>query len=201
MEQAARNHLILVLLLAMSLLFTVVFVFSCNESHDDDSDDNDGDDDDTTPDDDTTDDDTSVDDDTTFSDIGPILSDGYFAPDPAELREYNVGEMWWYTALYLEVCDPDNDLLPDGQVWIDQIPASIDPWDPFAWSDFIPIDGGNLADAGDCAHPVTAYLSLWVDSQTQPPPPGEYCNTIKAGDNAGHSSYELSPVCFVVEAI
>ena len=203
MERLQHRHLILFFLFVMLLLLIYAPLLSCHESQDDDSDDddndNDGDDDDndTTMDDDTTlDDDIIDDDDATPTDVGPILSDAYFQPNPAELREYNDEEMWWYTALYLEVCDPDNDLLPGGLVWTKVLDAVLPPTEPYLWSDFIPVYGGDLADAGDCEHPVTAYIDFWLGEDNEYTLFGEFCLAVWAVDDAEHFSDTLEPVCF-----
>ena len=155
---------------------------------DDGDDDNDADDD--SVDDDADDD--EVDDD----DAAPVLSNAYFTPNPPELDDFDLGEPCWYTNLVWEVCDPDNDLLPNGYISIGPEPLFECP----TWRD-LEVMQGDLEAVGDCASPAMVRLTTLLGLQSNPDlwPAGEYCCTLQATDNNAHFSNLLEDICFTHE--
>ncbi|HPQ69572.1 MAG TPA: hypothetical protein PKW95_10625 [bacterium] len=157
----------------------------------------DGDDDnDDAADDDSVDDDADddvIDDEADDDDAAPVLSNAFFTPNPPELGDFDLGELCWYTNLVWEVCDPDNDLLPNGNIFIGPEPLFENP----TWRD-LDVLQGDLEAVGDCASPATVRLTTLLGLQSNPDllPAGEYCYTLQATDNGAHFSNLLEDICF-----
>jgi len=132
----------------------------------------------------------------------PVLSNGDWDPDETDLFEFTgYDEPYYASAILWDVCDEDNDLLPDGVVYI--LVAGTDqsfvtaPYIP--WSDLHNPPDSDLSDVDDCENPVTAGLSILFAPQSDPSftPPGEYCADIEATDSEGNLSNKLENLCLV----
>gem|GEM_PF-1822689 len=187
------------------VIFLLVFASpSCDDdpstgsgqaNNDDDSTDDDENDDDATDDDaiddDTSDDDTS-DDDTIDDGVSPRIGNAYWEPNPTELREIeNVG-YYWMSYIYFSVCDPNNDLVPDGEVCLLDMPTIIAPC--LDWRDLE--TDGDVYDVDDCDNPTTFWIAYTFATIDDPfaNPPGEYCARLIVSDSAGHEDI-LEDLC------
>lgn len=195
------------IIIGVSLLL-IIFMLYCStnsdnndkendddNNQDDDSMDNDTVDDDTIDDDamdDDNDDDDTVDDDT-CGDNPPQIVNAYFDPNPMELMGID-----WYSYLYIEVCDPDNDLAPDGYVCV--YDDSTQPMASYCeyWHDLETLPGESIYNADDCGEPVTIYIGCWFGSIYHPPFE-EYCVEIDGTDNKDHNAEMFGPVCVTYE--
>ena len=181
-------------LLAIGLVFalTVVMIGACDD--DDDDDDEDGDDD--TADDDSMDDDTT-DDDTGGDESVPVLSGGQWDPATTTLGEFpGYEEQMYYSALIWSVCDPDNNLLPDGEVFV-YIAGTTEPFleGDLAWADLNNPPDSDLGNVGDCENPVQTGINVIFAPESEPGAPGTFCCDIEATDSNGNFSNTLENLC------
>lgn len=181
------------IIIGVSLLL-IIFMLYCSTNSDSNDTENDDDDaqDDDSMDNDTVDDDDTADDDTS-GDNPPQIVNAYFDPNPMELMD-----TYWHSYLYIEVCDLDNDLAPDGEVCVRD-----DSTQPMAlyceyWHNLETLPGESIYDADDCSEPVTVYADCWFGSIYQPPFE-EYCVEIDGTDNKYHNAEMFGPVCVTYE--
>ncbi len=179
------------------ILCLLVFAFTyCDD--DDDNDDNSTDDDndddatdDDAIDDDTSDDDTS-DDDTIDDGVSPRISNAYWEPNPTELQQGVDMNYYWMSKLYFSVCDPNNDLAPEGEFCLLDMPSIFEPCGD--WSDLE--TDGDIYDVDDCDNPITFWTTYVFAPDYDPfaTAAGEYCARLIASDNAGHEDI-LEDIC------
>ena len=192
----------LIYLTAMVFAFSGGVMCAKNADHsDDDSDDSDAtpvDDtisgDDSEADDDSAGDDSSLDDDSNTG--SPIITDAAWVPaaftwDPS-CGDQNAEPC---TNLVWHICDRDNDMLPDGVIYIYQHPPS--SWEPWInVSDFFLPPG---TDFSDCNAPVEFHIGLLVtEDQFQAPGTFEVIVEIEATDSAGNLSNKIENVTLSV---
>ena len=170
-----------------------------DDAGDDDAGDDDAGDDDA-GDDDATDDD-AVDDDVVEN--APVLSDGLFDPVPMELGTFSgYAEDMWYSALLWSVCDLDNDLMPDGRVYIyasGTTEWALDTDNPIPWDLFNNPPDIDLSQVGDCENPVQTGITVLFGTASAPPTAGDYCMDIEATDNNDSFSNKLTEICTTME--
>jgi hypothetical protein len=216
------NKLFLFALIAAMVLALGAFV-ACSSSGGSDDDTSDDDtnafDDDTTPvDDDTTptdDDTTPTDDDTTPADddldddtgpgTAPVLSNGLWDPTTLVLADYDdAPEQYWQSAFMFSVCDVDNDLLPDGAVYIYLAGTTqwfLDTTNPINWSFFNNPPTTDLSQVSDCGAPVQTGVTVGFGPASAPPAAGDYCVDIEVTDTQGNFSNKLESICVTMAAL
>ncbi len=140
------------------------------------------------------DDDTTDDDD---DDDAPVLSSGGWDPAVTTLGEFTgYDERMYYSALFWSVCDVNNDLLPEGEVFVYQSGTT----SPFmqgelTWADLNNPPDSDLGNVGDCNDPVQTGINVIFAPESDPGTPGTYCADIEATDNAGNFSNLLTNLC------
>lgn len=182
--------------IARLLLFIIIIIsITC-----DDNGDSDDDNDNSPPDDDILDDDLTTDDDTSDDDsqdsAEPILVNAYWEPNPTELGGCG-GPDAWCSYLVIFICDPTNDLLPDGEMYF--YPNGQEPpWGPlqFMLDELFVWPGYSLDEASDCSDPVKIGF-VGDFGTTYVLPAGNYCTDVEAMDSAGNFSNKLADVCVV----
>jgi hypothetical protein len=113
-------------------------------------------------------------------------------------------EQYWQSALMFSVCDLDNDLLPDGAVYI--YLAGTTQWflnttNPINWSFFNSPPDVDLSQAGDCGAPVQTGVTIGFGPASAPPAAGDYCVDIEATDSAGNFSNKLVNLCVTMASM
>ena len=208
------------LALVVALAFSLGAILACDDDDDDDTEGDDDDDlfdddddndvaDDDVADDDVADDDVA-DDDVTDDDVGdddaPVLSNGLWDPTDTVLVDFGTPPIpgfddteWWASALVWAVCDVDNDLLPDGVVYILDAGTSNSfiSSDYVEWSDLNDPPDADLGAASDCENPIETGINILFAPVSDPTaaPPGTYCVDIEGTDSAGNFSNKLLNIC------
>ncbi|HPQ71962.1 MAG TPA: hypothetical protein PKW95_22760 [bacterium] len=131
--------------------------------------------------------------------VPPVLSAGGWDPTVTTLDEVSdYDERMYYSFLFWSVCDPGNNLLPGGEVFVYQSGTT----DPFilrdlTWADLNDPPDCDLNNVGDCDNPVRVGFDVFFAPESNPDaiPPGDYCVDIEATDNAGNFSNLLTNLC------
>jgi len=201
------------LMVTVSILaLAMVSILACNPTGNDD--DNDSATDDDAGDNDTVDDD-MVDDDTVDDDIGdddtdddiddddttpiepaaPVLGDGGWEPETTILGTFpGYTEPIYYSTLTFDVCDVNNDLLPDGHLLVYRT-GEPEPLYVGTWQTLHNLPANDLNDVDDCAHPTPVEVDMLFAPQSNPGAPGLYCLDLPGGDRNGHLGNRLTNLC------
>ena len=158
---------------------------------DDDTDDDDVDDDD----DDTSDDDVDDDDTTPIEPSPPVLSNGGWEPETTILGNFpGYTEPIYYSTLTFDVCDVNNDLLPDGHLLVYRT-GEPDPLYVVTWQTLHNLPANDLSHVGDCTHPTPVEVDILFAPQSNPGVPGLYCPHLQGVDRNGHMGNRLNNLC------
>jgi len=201
------------LMVTVSILaLAMVSILACNPTGNDD--DNDSATDDDAGDNDTVDDD-MVDDDTVDDDIGdddtdddiddddttpiepaaPVLGDGGWEPETTILGTFpGYTEPIYYSTLTFDVCDVNNDLLPDGHLLVYRT-GEPEPLYVVTWQTLHNLPANDLNDVDDCAHPTPVEVDMLFAPQSNPGAPGLYCLDLQGVDRNGHMGKRLTNLC------
>ena len=170
-----------------------------DDAFDDDSGDDDMIGDDDTGDDDLGDDDTDDDiddDDTTpVEPAAPVLGDGGWEPETTILGTFpGYTEPIYYSTLTFDVCDVNNDLLPDGHLLVYRT-GEPEPLYVVTWQTLHNLPANDLNDVDDCAHPTPVEVDMLFAPQSNPGAPGLYCLDLQGVDRNGHMGNRLTNLC------
>ena len=163
---------------------------------DDDIDDDDDTGDDDLDDDDTGDDDVDDDDDTTpIEPAPPVLSNGGWEPETTILGNFpGYTEPIYYSTLTFDVCDVNNDLLPDGHLLVYRT-GEPEPLYVVTWQTLHNLPANDLSHVGDCTHPTPVEVNVLFAPQSNPGVPGLYCLDLQGVDRNGHMGNRLNNLC------